>query len=57
MFNFRRMWKLAFFLTTGVALVPLISMAVIDYKVTQHAIESEILLRTSRLVSNTQRTI
>ncbi|OPX37461.1 MAG: two-component sensor histidine kinase [Desulfobacteraceae bacterium 4484_190.2] len=57
MFNFRRMWKLAFFLTTGVALVPLISMAMLDYKVTQDAIESEILLRTSRLVSNTQRTI
>jgi len=51
------MWKLAFFLTTGVALVPLISMAMLDYKVTQDAIESEILLRTSRLVSNTQRTI
>jgi two-component system NtrC family sensor kinase len=57
MFNFRRMWKLAVFLTTGVALVPLIFMALIDYKVTQDAIESEILLRTSRLVSNTGRTI
>ncbi len=57
MFNFRRMWKLAVFLTTGVTLVPLISMAVIDYKLTQNAIESEILLHTSLLVSNTRRTI
>ena len=35
----------------------MVLMATIDYNVTQHAIESEILLRTSRLVSNTRRTI
>jgi two-component system NtrC family sensor kinase len=57
LFNFRRIWKLAAFLTAGVALVPLIFMAIIDYNVTQNAIESEILLRTSRLVSNTRRNI
>ncbi|MFH1349754.1 MAG: ATP-binding protein [Pseudomonadota bacterium] len=57
LFNFRRMWEVAVFLTSGVALVPLVFMAIIDYKVTQNAIESEILLRTSRLVSNTRRTV
>lgn len=57
LFNFRRIWKLAVILTAGVTLAPLIFMALIDYKVTQHAVESEILLRTSRLVSNTRRTI
>jgi len=57
LFNFRRIWKQAAFLTSGVALIPLILMAVIDYNVTQNAIESEILLRTSRLVSNTRRSI
>ncbi len=57
LFNFRRIWKLAVILTAGVALVPLVSITVIDYKVTQHAIESEILFRTSRLVSNTWRNI
>lgn len=57
LFNFRRIWYAAVFLTAGVVLLPLISMAVIDYKVTQHAVESEILLRTSRLVSNIRRTI
>jgi two-component system, NtrC family, sensor kinase len=57
LFNFRRIWKQAAFLTSGVALIPLILMAIIDYNVTQNAIESEILLRTSRLVSNTRRSI
>jgi two-component system, NtrC family, sensor kinase len=57
LFNFRRIWKQAAFLTAGVALIPLIFMAIIDYNVTQNAIESEILLRTSRLVSNTRRSI
>ena len=57
LFNFRKIWKQAAFLTSVVALLPLIFMAIIDYNVTQDAIESEILLRTSRLVSNTRRTI
>jgi len=57
LFNFRRIWMLAVLLTAAVALLPLISMALIDYKVTQNSIESEILMRTTRLVSNTRRTI
>lgn len=57
LFNFRRIWKLAVILTAGAALLPLIFVALVDYNVTQRAIESEILLRTSRLVSNTRRTV
>ncbi len=57
LFNFRRIWYATVLLTSAVVLLPLITMAVIDYKVTQHNIESAILLRTARLVSNTQRTI
>jgi len=57
LFNFRRIWKLAVLLTAGVSLLPLIFITVIDYKVTQSSAESEVLLRTSRLVSNTRRTI
>jgi two-component system NtrC family sensor kinase len=57
LFNFQRIWKLAVLLTAGVALVPLIFITVINYKVTQNSIETEILFRTSRLVSNTRRTI
>jgi two-component system, NtrC family, sensor kinase len=57
LFNFRRMWKWAVLLTTAVALVPLILMAVVDYNVHQHAIEADINYQTGRLVSNTRRSI
>ncbi len=56
-FNYPRMWKIAVLLTSTVALIPLIFITVADYKVTQHAIESGFLLRTSRIVSNTRRSI
>ena len=56
-FNLRRLWKLSSLLTAIVALVPLIIVSLVDYKVTEKAIESEILLRTSRLVSNTRRAV
>ena len=55
--NYRRIWKLVVFLTAGVSLLPLIFITVIDYQVTQHAIESEFLSRTTRTVSNTRRVI
>ena len=57
LFNFRRIWQLAAGLTAGVALVPLVAITAVDYQVTQKSIESEIALRTSRLVSNTRRAI
>ncbi len=56
-FNFRRIWKLTVWLTAVVTIVPLVIMAVIDYRVSEEAMESEILLRTSRLVSNTRRSV
>jgi signal transduction histidine kinase len=57
LFNFRRMWQLAVLLTLGVAVVPLVAITAVDYQVTQNSIESEIALRTSRLVSNTRRAV
>lgn len=56
-FKFRRTWYAAVCLTSAVVLAPLIFMAVMDYRATRHDVESEILLRTSRLVSNTRRTL
>ena len=56
-FNFRRTWYAAVCLTSAVVLAPLIFMAVMDYRATRHEVESEILLRTSRLVSNARRTL
>jgi two-component system NtrC family sensor kinase len=57
LFNYRRIWKQSVLLTGVVALVPLIFITMVDYQVTEHAIESEMLLRTSRIVSNTRRAI
>ncbi len=57
LFDFRRIWKLAAGLSAAIALAPVISMAVFEYKVTHHAMEGEVLLRTTRLVSNTRRTV
>jgi len=57
LFDFRRMWKLAAFLTAAVAVIPLILLSALNYHVTQSSIEAERLSRTARLVSNTRRTI
>jgi len=57
LFNFRRIWNLAVVLVSMVALIPLVSITLIDYGVTQNSVESEVLLRTARLVSNTWRTV
>ncbi|MFH0727973.1 MAG: ATP-binding protein [Pseudomonadota bacterium] len=57
MFDFRRIWIHAVVWTSLVAILPLIALALVDYNVTQHSVESEILLRTSRLASNTRRAI
>lgn len=57
LFNFRRIWDLAVVLISLVALIPLISITLIDYGVTQHSVESEVLLHTAHLVSNTWRTV
>ena len=56
-FKFRRMWKFTVLLMAVVSITPLVFMAVIDYHFTNKAVKSDILLRTSRLVSNTRRTI
>ncbi|MGD9211635.1 MAG: cache domain-containing protein, partial [Desulfobacteraceae bacterium] len=57
LFNFRRIWKLTILITLGTALVPLIVMAIIDYRISRDAMLQEIMLRTSRLTSNTRRNI
>ena len=57
LFNFRRIWIRAVLLTAGVTLIPLMVLTLFDYQVTQNAIKSEILLRMSRLTSNTWHNI
>ena len=55
--NYWRIWKWVVFLTASVSLIPLIFITLLDYKVTQKAIESEFLLQTTRITSNTRRAI
>ncbi|MBW1780889.1 MAG: ATP-binding protein [Deltaproteobacteria bacterium] len=56
-FTYRRVWKLAVLLTGGVSLIPLIFITGVNYEATRHAFESEMLFRTTRVVSNTRRAI
>ena len=56
-FNFRRIWKRAILATATVALVPLIIWAVAGYKLNLDTIESELVLRTSQLISNSWRSV
>ena len=55
--NFQQLWRKTVLMTAGVSLIPLIFITIIDYNVTQHSMESEFLLHTSRVVSNTRRAI
>ena len=56
-FSFRRKWMLIVALTSVVALIPLIIMSIIDYRLSRGVIETEMLTNTSRMVSNTSRTV
>ena len=56
-FDFLRIWKRAILMTATVALVPLIIWAFSGYRLTMETIESELVLRTSQLVSNSWRSV
>ena len=56
-FDFQQIWKRAILVTATVALVPLIIWAFSGYRLTMETIESELVLRTSQLVSNSWRSV
>ncbi len=56
-FDFRRIWKRAVLVTATVALVPLIIWALAGYRLNLDTTESELVLRTSQLVSNSWRSV
>ncbi|MFH0945766.1 MAG: ATP-binding protein [Planctomycetota bacterium] len=56
-FNFRRIWQMTVLLMALVSLVPLIVITLVDYSVTQNAIELGARLRTANFASNTRRTL
>ena len=55
--NLRRLWKMTVLIMALVSIAPLVVMTAVDYRVTQKSTESEFLLRTSRVVSNTKRVV
>ena len=55
--NFRRIWLFFVLLTSGFAIVPVIFFALIDYNVTKYSVETEAILRTSRIASNSWRSV
>jgi len=55
-FDFRRMWYRAVFLMLCAALLPFLTLAWFDYRISRQHIENEIVLRADRLLSNTKRT-
>jgi two-component system NtrC family sensor kinase len=57
LFNFRSIWQRAVLVTAAVAIVPLIVTALISYELNRDTMESELMLRTSRLVSNSWRSV
>ena len=56
-FDFLQIWKRAILVIATVALVPLIIWALSGYRLTMGTIESELVLRTSQLVSNSWRSV
>jgi signal transduction histidine kinase len=56
-FDFRRIWKRAVSITAAVALIPLFIWALAGYRLNLDTIESELVLRTSQLVSNSWRSV
>jgi len=55
--NFRRIWIFFVLLTSGFAIVPVVFFALLDYNVTKNSVESEAMLRISRVVSKNWRSI
>lgn len=55
--SYTRIWSISIMLLAIVSLVPLSVLTFIDYQLTQKAIQSEHVLRTVRITSNTRRTL
>lgn len=56
-FSFRRKWLMIVAFTTLVTLTPLLVMALVDYRLTRQAFETEAEMAVSQVVSNTWRSV
>jgi two-component system NtrC family sensor kinase len=55
--DYRQIWGLVIFSLMATALLPLVVMSLIYYQLVNHSIDTESLLRTERLASNTRRAV
>ena len=55
--DYRQTWGMTIFILMTTALLPLFVMALINYQLTETSINTESLLRTERLASNTRRAV
>jgi signal transduction histidine kinase len=55
--SYSRLWMLSIIVLATVSLVPLSILTLVDYQLTERAIQSEHVLRTTRITSNTRRTL
>jgi len=56
-FDFRRIWWQAIIVTSLVALVPLVVMTFVNYKLTRKSIEDESIVRTLRVASTARHSV
>ncbi|HBT97561.1 MAG TPA: two-component sensor histidine kinase [Desulfobulbaceae bacterium] len=56
-FDFRRIWRQAVIVTSLVALVPLVVMTLVNYKLTRKSIEDEAIVRASRVTSTARHSV
>ncbi|MGW8304163.1 MAG: sensor histidine kinase, partial [Desulfobacterales bacterium] len=55
--DYRKIWGLAIFVLVVAALLPLVAVTIIHYRLIQKAADSEIILRTERVASNAKRAV
>ena len=55
--NYRKIWGIGIFVLCVAALVPLIVVTIIHYRLIQTSVDSELILRTERVTSNARRAV
>ena len=55
--DYRRIWAMGIFFLGSTALLPLFIVTIIHYQLIQTSVNSEFILRTERLTSNTRRVV
>lgn len=55
--DYRKIWAIGIFAVVVAALLPLVAATIIHYRLIQKSVDSEIILRTERVTSNTRRAV